>query len=911
MVFNMPPMNTPGSGAVNLGSATGALRIDLSDLKNAVGMVRQSVQSINGQMSQIGKGASASLQQVRQEIQKIQGPLTALTVAGAGFIALGLKSADNLKAARIQLSGMLGGMDKANALIKNLQDEALKTGKGFGSILTATRLLLPTLENNTEELDRYLGIAIRLSVLNPTQGIEGAAFAINEFVSSGGRDIVSLAERFNLPKAKIRELMAETGDAGDALDSYLTKLGITEETVAEMGDTMTVSMQKARSLVTQIAGTAFQPMLENAVIPLLQKFSEFLVKLSEVNPKVLGLAGSVIALATAGGAALLAFAKLAKTLEAIKSLSIASKLGPVGLAGLAAYGGVELGLGVTRAIGKAQGNEELANADWSTLTDKLKQIVVLFAGMLQPAGKALGDLAGIAIAAGAYMKAGFGRVVEALASFVTGIGDALHIQALQDAGAAMQEWADGLKLTNEERAEVAQRMQDVSNKLEQFGKSMGETIAQALYPAEQAGAGGGEGAPEMADINAFTADQIAAWGEFQADLKQIETDAQQDRLKATEDFEKQRAEVEADYQKTLRRMDEDNGIQDRRTAASRAKQMAGVTQNLQDQVEELAQTHQERLASIQEEAHKQDIQAQEDHQRRRRELQQELADQLLSSARRLDALGVINAIQNYTKQSRAENDNFNDAQQERATQMAERLEQEQQSHEERLQAARDAATIRLDELRAQYAEEDRLLQEDRALRLQRMEEDHREQLAVMERAQLDRLAQIDNQVAQERAAREKAFIEQINALGGHEGQMLSIQEEGQAAMEGALRTWWNRQQQMINDARKTAEEEANRREQERWQNNYPSFQTGGAITRTGLYRLHAGEEVLKPDVASFVRHMMGGSINQDALVGAMTGAGAGTQVGTINMPIYAAEGQSPQEIARYAVDELIKQLKGL
>lgn len=909
MVFNMPPINSPGSGGVNLGTATGSLRIDTSNLKNAVSMVRQSVQGINQQMSKMGQGATSAMQKVRLEIEKIKGPLTALTAAGAGFVALGLKSADNLKAAKIQLTGMLGGLDRANALIKSLQEKSLATGQGFNSTLIATRLLLPTLENNTEELDRYLGIAIRLSTLNPAQGLEGAAFAINEFVSSSGRDIVSLAERFNLPKAKIRELMAETGDAGEALNILLTDLGITEETVAAMGDTMTVSMQKARSLIVQIAGTALQPMLETVVIPLLQKFSDFLVKLSEVNPKVLGFAGSVIALATAGGAALLTFAKLAQTLETIKTLSIAgnlASLGPLAAGGLAAAGGIGLGIGVTRAIGRAQGNEQLANANFQSIIEVLKQTVVVFASLMQPAGRALGELGAIVIAVGAQVKDGFGYVIEALANFITGIGEALNIQALQDAGAGLQAWADGLKLTNAEREELAKKMEETRNQVEQFGKGLGEAIAQALYPQEPAQPTDVVGeALAGAGIEQFTAEQVAAWGEFQADLKTIESQAQADRIAATEQFEQQRQDIEASYQKTLRRMNEDYGVEDERRETNRDRQIAAVNAKRDADIQAKVQAHNDRLTEIQEDARKREIRAQKDHQKRRRELQLELGKSLLKAASRLDAQGVINAIENYNEQNRKESESFSESKQQLTEQLTERLEQEQESHEERLKNARDAAAEQLDNLREQYAEEDRLRIEDRALRLRRMEEDHNEQLAELERTHQDRLTQINTHVTQERAAREQAFMEQINALGGHEGRMLDIQEQGQAQMEAALRRWWERQTEMINS---TKQAKADRQEAIRRGDNYRGqYQAGGRIWDTGIYKLHAGEEVIKPNVAAAVRRMMGGSLDQNALVGALAGGG-GTQIGNIGINIYAQPGMNEEQIGKIAVRELIREL---
>jgi hypothetical protein len=906
MVFNMPPINS-GSGGANLGTASGALRIDTSDLKNAVGMVRQSVQSINNEMAKAGQGAKSAMQTARMEIQKVQGLLTGITAAGAGFIAVGLKWADQTKAARIQFKHMLGDVQKADALMVDLNKKANEYRISSQKMVTIARSLLPALKGNTEELDRYTNLTLRLYALKPEQGIEGAIYALKEAQSGNLR---SLAARYEFNPAEIRALAEETGDWSSALDALLNRAGMTTEAIKEMGDTAGVSLQQVKSLIAEILGKAMEPLLNNFVVPALQGFRDLLTELSENHQGFLQLAGGVVALVTAGSAALLTFAKLAKTLEVIKTLSIAPQLGKLGIGAGVVAAGVGAGLLATRAYGKATGNEQLANANLQSVIEVLKQTAVVFASMLQPAGRALGELAAIVMVVGAQVKDGFGRVIEALAGFVTGVGEALHIQALQDAGAGLQEWAEGLKLTNKEREELAQKMQNTRDQVEQFGKGLGEAITQALYPQEPVTAGGGgAGTTGPTDqIDQFAAEQVAAWGEFQDDLKTIEEQAQTDRLAATEQFEKQRADVEESYQKTLRRMGEDYAIEDRRRADNRAKQLAGVATNRDKQIEAETQSYNERITEIQADAHERGIQAQKDYQKRRRELQLELGKSLLKSAARLDALGVIAAIEKYNEQNRKEAESYNESQQQQAEQLAQRLEQEQESHEERIQLARDAATQQLADLRDRYAEEDRLRIEDRALRLRRMEEDHREQLNELERTHQERLTQINNHETQERNAREQAFVQQFNSLAQHEGQMLDVQKEGQEAMAAELRRWWERQQEMIADTRQQEQSKRDRQEDFRGGDNYRGqYQTGGRVYGTGLYKLHQGEEVIRPDVAAAVRRMMGGSLNQNALVGALSGGG-GPQIGSISIPIYAQPGMDEKQIAKIAVGELIRQL---
>ena len=59
------------------------------------------------------------------------------------------------------------------------------------------------------------------------------------------------------------------------------------------------------------------------------------------------------------------------------------------------------------------------------------------------------------------------------------------------------------------------------------------------------------------------------------------------------------------------------------------------------------------------------------------------------------------------------------------------------------------------------------------------------------------------------------------------------------------------------------------------------------------------EYVLSADTTALLRGALGGAFSQQQLVGAVGGGGGMTiQSGAFSMPIYAAPGQSPQDIGR-------------
>jgi len=87
-------------------------------------------------------------------------------------------------------------------------------------------------------------------------------------------------------------------------------------------------------------------------------------------------------------------------------------------------------------------------------------------------------------------------------------------------------------------------------------------------------------------------------------------------------------------------------------------------------------------------------------------------------------------------------------------------------------------------------------------------------------------------------------------------------------------------------------------------------QAGGPVFETAATMLHGSrsrpEYVLSADTTALLRGALGGGFTQRQLVGAVGGGGGMTiQSGAFSMPIYAAPGQSPQDIGRAVEQALI------
>lgn len=401
----------------SLGSAYGAIFIDTSDVEKANVTVRRVSGEIEKSFDSIGTGvkrglfaAGQGIKAFGKDIESLRGEISAASLAAAGLAAVGIKAASGMQAARIQLTGMMGSAQAAAVMIDNLRQAASAAGIPFQDMLKSARLLLPTLKGNTDQLDRYLSLARRVAVLNPEEGIAGASFAINEAVSSGGTDLVSLSERFQISRFALREALAQTGgDFAEALDLVLNQMGITQDTADEMGKTFEAALGRAADAAAQLAGTAFEPLLTKYLIPLLEKGGEWLTMLQNTNPAILELGAALTTVVAVGGPLLLMLSQVISSLQTIRGLSIAGTLGHVGAAGLAVAGGVGIGIAGARAIGRATGNESLANSDLAKVWEILKMMIVGASDTMSKIN--------------AILEIGFLQVQNVLARFVQVVGE--------------------------------------------------------------------------------------------------------------------------------------------------------------------------------------------------------------------------------------------------------------------------------------------------------------------------------------------------------------------------------------------------------------------------------------------------------------------------------------------------------
>lgn len=126
--------------------------------------------------------------------------------------------------------------DKASsAYLKMVDSMAIDSPLLNSGDMLANSKTLVAMTKNVEDLGKAWSIVERLQVLDPTQGTEGAAFALKEM---WGGDALSMKERFGLDKNALNDIKTMSiSDQVVELDKLLSGMGITQNTVNAMGQT--------------------------------------------------------------------------------------------------------------------------------------------------------------------------------------------------------------------------------------------------------------------------------------------------------------------------------------------------------------------------------------------------------------------------------------------------------------------------------------------------------------------------------------------------------------------------------------------------------------------------------------------------------------------------------------------------
>jgi len=884
-------------GGQRLGNAHGSITIDTSGAERAQLTMRRVGQTIKRSFDNLERNTKT----FREEIKKVNQELTALGVVGGIISAMGIRAAASFEEAQVQLVGMTGSLEAATKLSEELRERAGEAGLPFADLLAASKQLLPTMEGNTEELGKWLDLTRRVAVLNQQEGITGAAFAINEALTSGGTDLISLTERFNISRVQLREALEQTGgDFAAALDMVLTRMGITQKTAEEMGRTFNASFRAAKDAAVQLLAEGFEPILD-ILTPLLQRTATWLSRLREEAPGVATIGAALASIAAVGAPTLLFLNQIITSLIRIQKLKAYATLGPMlggaAVLGGAAFTGARIGVGVARGIGRATGNEQLANATIRDAWMAFRQLIFIVQSALSKFGA---EMAKVLAQGAAWLLNGFANVADALAMFVQRILDLIPGPDIGALG-QMREWSEAAQQSADGARKLADTLansaEGIDQKRAEFLMGLGRFLGVLPQAAQDLVAGARDAGQAAARGGRFTSEQEEAIADWAEQVQEIERSANEQRLSTTAQYEQQRADIIRSYEQTIAREAEDFARQRARQAAQLAASIAEIRESAAERERQWQRDLNARIADIRAEGNRRIAEIEEEGQRNLERMRRDHQVRLMEAAAMLDARAVAEEQRRFQGQiSEAETDLQRRVEAEREN-LQERIDQERAAHRERVQAARAADAQRIQDMQEALAEQQELEDEDRAIRLKRMQEDHKAQLDEMADAQRERLEQIRRGALEERRTAWQGLLKRLDDMGVYNQAWTTLQERRQNESLALFDQYWDAWNARMSTLSTTETATGT---------GTPMLtrQAGGPVYGTGAAMLHGSrsrpEYVLSAETTSLLRGALGGSFTQGQLVGAVAGGGRSVtiQSGAFSMPIYAAPGQSPTDIAR-------------
>ncbi len=162
------------------------------------------------------------------------------------------------------------------AIYDQTVNQALKYGQDVNaSLLGSMSFMSATMD--PKQLTEMNKLAMRLSKLNPTEGLEGASFALKELFSG---DYASISDRFNIARSDLKDSAARlAGMKGDVngfiegMDQLLNKQNLTEEAFDKMMDSPAAKWNKTINAFRHNLATTGESALQ-ALVPLFDKINK-------------------------------------------------------------------------------------------------------------------------------------------------------------------------------------------------------------------------------------------------------------------------------------------------------------------------------------------------------------------------------------------------------------------------------------------------------------------------------------------------------------------------------------------------------------------------------------------------------------------------------------------------------------
>lgn len=174
--------------------------------------------------------------------------------AGLGAAAVsGLRFNSSMEQVEAQLNAFLKDGALVGSTLEMIKRRAAATPFAFEDMARATTSLIPAAKASGQAIEGLLETAEILAASNPAEGLEGAAFALKEALSG---DFTSIIERFNLPRARLKELREQGVPDIEAVRIAMQELGLDTSLVTNLANTASGRWSTFMDTLTGLAATA-------------------------------------------------------------------------------------------------------------------------------------------------------------------------------------------------------------------------------------------------------------------------------------------------------------------------------------------------------------------------------------------------------------------------------------------------------------------------------------------------------------------------------------------------------------------------------------------------------------------------------------------------------------------------------
>lgn len=777
------------------------------------------------------------------------------TLLSAAVVPTALKISNNFARLEFIMKRLVGSEKEAQEEMARLKFFAESVNQPYEEILHSATTLLPLLKGTNVELNDAVSLTIRLSELDPMQGISGASIAVREFLSG---EYLSLVRRFELDREKLREITKQSKGSPTEkirlLNEYMTSIGYGPDMLAEMEQAGIGTFDSMLDSLKQLIDKGFRPLRDDYILPTLRGIRDIARMLDDIDPAI--IQGVVGAGAIASLIPLLKsipmLAPIAPAVAPVASAFVASEATIAGTRALANTG-LELG-GLSRFKNATQdearqmiqndfkvavkllviGLIELAK-QWQIFIFKFTNVVANFLLNFTSLDNIIASKIKEILDSFSYLVAEFAKTfltgmrlvfdglkaikleilgqkiepfkdisndaIESIDNIIENLDTAgKEEQALASKEATEELWDNfltGLKLSIDLTDEQKQILGETYTTIQRHVAGLwglSEKIGDSLAIAIKKADELGLAANAQTGFSP-TEEQLEAFKTYTKSVEDLEESSQEKRLDAEEDYLSELEDMETDFQEEIKQKQEDYNLDQKREHEDYLRKRNELIAEADDKTEKSTLDYHKKIREIEDEAREDNVDATEEYWAALKRLTDKYRLDLSEAANNLDVSKVISLQRQFSLDRGDLTSSYN-----------EELAQIEQTRKSRIEEEKLTLTTILEENRKSREQKLKELDEEEKIRQQRaiedyqreydrMVEEHNKEMALREEQHKEALTEITDTLEEQKQAAIDKFIETFDKLAEEAGQseaaLLGIAEDGSDAVEKEFWTFWN------------------------------------------------------------------------------------------------------------------------